>query len=139
MSAGCNDITSPLLHFGSRDGCPSTCTAMHSKQLESIRCADVSAGDPKLRALAAAYIHQFNASVRLGFAVNFSKSGCAAVENPTVKALPGAWTNNVPNCEWATPNVKTILTLCPVTCRCAQKEGSIQCPTSCLSNPAHLG
>ena len=154
MTAGCNDITSPLLIFDATGGCPSTCTAMHIKQLASVRCADVSADDPKLKALATKYIHWFNATEslarsgvratsdypsRLSVAVDVYENGCVALKNPAVKATPGAWIDDGPNCEFMTGELKSLSTLCPVTCRCAQKKGSIQCPTTCSSKPAQLG
>ena len=137
MSVGCNDITSPLLNFDSSGGCPSTCKAKHKMQLASIRCADVPAGDSKLKALAARYIQWFNMTegtphsgrrqpLRVDLAVLLSKSGCVALESPRLKAFPGVWTNNLLNCELLTPDVKTLFTMCPVTCGCALKKTVVE-------------
>ena len=143
MCAGCDNITSPLLDFRYGGGCPSTCKAKETKQLSSIRCADVSADDPKLKALAMRYIHWFNATKgtvysgmrrephRLRMAITVYESGCAALWNRALKEVPGAWSNNGPDCEFFSPGMKTLQTLCPISCGCAHKKGSIQCPTTC--------
>ena len=135
MSAGCDDITGPLLDFDPGHGCPSTCRAIHSKQLASIRCTDVSPDDPKLKALAANYKKRFRIGSRKELVTGVDTFGCAAFND--YRDVPGAWTNNEPHCEFGTPGVKSLLTLCPVTCGCVQKKGSIQCPTTCSNNSAH--
>ena len=136
MTAGCDDITGPLLHFDANHGCPSTCTAVHSKQLASIPCTDVAADDPNLKALVAGYMQHFDDG-RNWFAAKVGENGCAWLSSPLIKDQPGFSTDDVPNCEYLFDGVKSPLTLCPVTCGCAQKKGSIQCPATCSNDSAH--
>ena len=146
MSAGCDDVTSPLLNFKTSHGCPSTCTVVHSKQLASIQCTDASADDPKLKALVTRYMQYFNVHAshyrrRKDLATLVDNNGCDGLKDNRTKNTPGLWTDNEVNCEFWSLDVKSLSTLCPVTCGCAHKkesiQGSIQCPTTCFHNPAH--